>query len=376
MLRFGESIAAESRHPAVCKRIGGIGNLLGQTIGLTGDELFALFCGCHLFEIGKVAIPERIWRKPGLLSAAEFALIQSHTTIGFEMCRRIAPFRASLPIIRNHHERWDGSGYPDQLSGEAIPLLARLFQIADLYDMLTSERVYRRASTRQEAIGAMMTVPIDPGLLRTLAGLSGPALSQAASFFPSVSELFYSATNGHVTQGTDLYSCFISHSSEDATVVNKLNDDLNAAHIRSWYAPRDLRAGDALRPKIDRTIRLHDRLLLILSASSIASPWVESEVEAALEEERSRGELPEELRGNPTVVFPIRIDDSVFSVHSGWPAFIRRTRHIADFTSWQDPASYRNALACLIRALTISDEVDAKARAARRQAAADLVGSS
>ncbi len=375
MLKFAERIAEGSRDSGVCKRVGAIANVLGRAIGLADDELFALYCGSHLFDIGKVAIPDTILRKPGRLTAEEFGIMKSHATIGFEICRSIEGFTASLPVIRNHHERWDGSGYPDRLSGEAIPFLARLIQIADLYEALTSDRPYRRALTHEEAIGVMTTAQMDPRLLRAFAGLPSSALLQAKSNFLSVSEIFDGAPDDAVAEKPDFYSCFISHSSEDAAIVRKLNDDLVAAQIKSWYAPRDLKAGDVLRPKIDTTIRLHDRLLLVLSASSIASPWVESEVEAALEEERRRGELPEELRGNPTVLFPIRIDDSIFEIQSGWPALIKRTRHIADFRSWQDRTAYQNALDRLIQDLTISDEVDAKARAARRRAAARILGS-
>jgi hypothetical protein len=119
-------------------------------------------------------------------------------------------------------------------------------------------------------------------------------------------------------------------------------------------------------------LRLHDRLLLILSASSVASQWVESEVEAALEEERRRAQLPEELRGNPTVLFSIRIDDSIFEVPSGWAAVVRRTRHIADFRAWLDRGGYTSALDKLLVDLKVSDDVDAKARTARSRAAARL----
>jgi hypothetical protein len=170
----------------------------------------------------------------------------------------------------------------------------------------------------------------------------------------------------------DFYSCFISHSSKDAVIAKQLNDDLRARGIKCWYAPEDLETGAMLRPQFDNSIRLHDRLLLILSASSVASQWVESEVEAALEEERRRAQLPEELRGNPTVLFPIRIDDSIFAVASGWAAVVRRTRHIADFRAWQDRDGYASSLDKLLVDLKVSDEVDAKARTARTRAAAKL----
>jgi hypothetical protein len=142
--------------------------------------------------------------------------------------------------------------------------------------------------------------------------------------------------------------------------------------IKCWYAPEDLKTGAPLRSEIDKSIRLQDRLLVILSESSVASPWVEAEVEAALEEERRRSTVQEKLRGNPIVLFPIRIDDSIFTVDNGWAAAIRRTRNIGDFCSWQESQSYQVALKRLIGDLAVSDQVDAKARAARRKAAAGL----
>ncbi len=365
LLKFAEHVT----RPRACKRIAAIANLLGRTIGLADEELFALFCGSYLFDIGKIAIPESVWRKPGRLTPEEFGIMKTHTARGFEICRPIEVFAGSLPIVRHHHERWDGTGYPDRLCGEAIPLLARLLQIIDIYDALTANRPYRRGSTHEEAIIAMRTSgQLDPDLVCSFSGLSPSAHLEAEASFAWVTEVFKIPPDGAALQNTEFYSCFISHSSRDVTLVKKLNSDLVDAGIKSWYAPNDLKTGDMLRPKIDRTIRLYDRLLLVLSASSIKSPWVESEVEAALDEERHRRELPEEFRGDPLVVFPIRIDNSIFEIQSGWPALIKRTRHIADLTSWQNPVSYQGALDRLIRDLVISDEVDTKARAARREA--------
>lgn len=163
------------------------------------------------------------------------------------------------------------------------------------------------------------------------------------------------------------YSCFISHSSADAEIAGRINEDLRRHHVTCWYAPEDLKVGDKFRQKIDESIRLHDKLLLILSKSSIGSRWVTSEVEAALEEEDRRVRAaPAELRGNTTVLFPIRVDATVFKARGGWVADLRRTRHIGDFLNWRDPDAYNAAFARLLRDLAASDELDSRAREKRR----------
>jgi len=168
-------------------------------------------------------------------------------------------------------------------------------------------------------------------------------------------------------------SCFISHSSKDAAFAEQLNADLRNAGIQCWYAPEDLRIGDKFRKRIDESIYLHDKLLLILSSASVKSVWVESEVEAALQQERLRSELvPEALRGNTTVLFPIQIDDVNLDATVGWGAEIRRTRHIGDFRQWNDPQRYQAGLTRLLRDLAVSSEQDQKAKAARKDLATRL----
>ena len=138
------------------------------------------------------------------------------------------------------------------------------------------------------------------------------------------------------------YSCFISYSSKDQDAADRLYADLQSKGIRCWIAPKDMKTGDRIRPRIDQTIRLHDKLLLILSQHSIESDWVEAEVETALEEERRR---------ERTVLFPIRLDDSVKETEQAWAAHIRRTRHIGDFRRWKDHDAYQEAFARLVRDL-------------------------
>src|SRR5260370_28244088 len=128
------------------------------------------------------------------------------------------------------------------------------------------------------------------------------------------------------------YTCFISYSSKDEAFVKQFYSDLQNNGVRCWFAPEDLKIGDKSLPRIDVSIRQHDKLLLVLSQHSVASQWVEQEVETALAKER------EEKR---TVLFPIRLDNAVMQIEGGWPVLIPNTRHIADFTCWKDHDAYQ-----------------------------------
>jgi len=147
-------------------------------------------------------------------------------------------------------------------------------------------------------------------------------------------------------QAFEFYSCFISHSSTNQSFAERLYADLQSKGVRCWFAPQDLRIGESIRIGIDESIRKHDKLLLVLSADSIRSQWVEQEVEAALKKEREHGQ---------TVLFPIRLDDTVMEINSGWPAFVKHTRHIGDFRGWKNHDSYQKAFDRLIRDLRTVD---------------------
>ncbi len=140
----------------------------------------------------------------------------------------------------------------------------------------------------------------------------------------------------------DFYSCFISYSSKDQDFAELLYADLQSKGIRCWFAPEDLKIGDKIRPRIEESILLYDKLLLVLSEHSIASNWVAYEVERALNKE------PE---GIPNVLFPIRLDDAVMKSKAGWAGDIRRTRHIGDFTYWKNHDDYQKAFNRLLRDL-------------------------
>jgi len=143
-------------------------------------------------------------------------------------------------------------------------------------------------------------------------------------------------------QPIQFYSCFISYSSKDEGFAKRIYADLQERGVRCWFAPEDLKIGDKFRQRIDDTIRIYDKLLLILSERSISSPWVEDEVEAALERERKEYRL---------VLFPINIDDAVLNSERAWAASLRRTRHIGDFQDWKTKDAYQRAFEHLVRDL-------------------------
>ena len=118
---------------------------LAELAGLGGDALQAVRYGGHLHDIGKIGVPDAILNKPGPLTDEEFAVMQRHPVIGYEICLPLRSLAGALPVIRHHHEKLDGSGYPDGLKGDAIPVTARFMAIADIYDALTSDRAYRKA---------------------------------------------------------------------------------------------------------------------------------------------------------------------------------------------------------------------------------------
>ena len=136
-----------------CERLSKNSVRLGQQVGLSEEQLTALRRGGFLHDIGKVAVPDSILRKPGPLTSQEFEIMKMHTIVGERICSPLKTFRLVLPIIRHHHEKLDGSGYPDQLKGDQIPITARVLQIVDIYDALTTMRPYNNGTMAgQEAL--------------------------------------------------------------------------------------------------------------------------------------------------------------------------------------------------------------------------------
>ncbi len=159
-----------------------------------------------------------------------------------------------------------------------------------------------------------------------------------------VSEAIIQHINTLAVKAIDFFSCFISYASNDKEFADRLFADLQQKDVRCWYAPEDMRVGDKIRQSIDQSIRIYDKLLLILSENSIDSEWVEDECEIAYEEERKR---------KKTVLLPVRIDDAVMDTEKAWAAKLRRSRHIGDFTKWKDHDSYKKAFDRLLRDLKV-----------------------
>jgi putative two-component system response regulator len=132
-------------------RISRLATAVGQQLDLDADEIRALEWGGYLHDVGKIGIPDAILLKPGALTSSEAQLIKAHTVIGDRLCGGLRSLGKVRPIIRHHHERLDGSGYPDRLRGDEIPLLAQIVSVADAFDAITTDRPYRAARSVQDA---------------------------------------------------------------------------------------------------------------------------------------------------------------------------------------------------------------------------------
>ena len=144
-----EKDAYSATHP---RRVASIALRLGIRLGLQDSDLLALFRGGLVHDIGKIFVPIAILRKPGPLNADEEMEMRTHAAIGERIVNRLSSATDLLSIVRHHHERFDGGGYPDGLRGNKIPLLARIMSVSDAHDALTSDRPYRDRHHREEAI--------------------------------------------------------------------------------------------------------------------------------------------------------------------------------------------------------------------------------
>jgi putative two-component system response regulator len=138
-----------------CERLADYSARLGQQLGLAEDQITALRRAGIVHDVGKIAVPDAILLKPGRLTPDEWTIIREHSAVGERICAPLKSFRFVLPIIRHHHEKLDGSGYPDGLRGDAIPIAARVLQIVDVYDALTTDRPYKKAFSITDALQTM-----------------------------------------------------------------------------------------------------------------------------------------------------------------------------------------------------------------------------
>jgi hypothetical protein len=172
--------------------------------------------------------------------------------------------------------------------------------------------------------------------------LSGGNIPEAFLKGAGVDETFITYIRSLVGKAIEYYSCFISYSSKDEAFARRLHADLQSHNVRCWFAPEDLKWGARTRPSIEESIRIYDRLLLVLSEHSVSSKWVEFEVEAAMDKEQE---------GKPPVLFPVRLDNTVIDSTTAWAAHIKRTRNIGDFTNWKSHDDYEKAFSRLLRDL-------------------------
>lgn len=159
-----------------------------------------------------------------------------------------------------------------------------------------------------------------------------------------VAEVFIEYADSFNPKPIDYYSCFISYSRKDEVFVQKLYKDLQNKRIRCWLDQEDLKIGDKIRKTIHESIRIYDKLLIVLSSESINSEWVEDEVNTALDKER---------KNKMTCLFPIRIDDIIFKTETSWAETIRNGRHIGDFSDWENNNAYETAFKRLLRDLEL-----------------------
>ena len=185
-----------------CERLAQDSVLLGMTLGLGRRDLLALHRGGFLHDIGKIAVPDAILHKKGSLTEEEWIVMRSHTFKGEDICRPMKTLQSVLPIIRSHHERWDGSGYPDGLRGQEIPLVARVLQIADIYDALTTVRPYKPAFTPAASLRILEEESAkgwwDPKLVEVFCRLQRqgqiPLAGESAATWPQLERLSQSIT--------------------------------------------------------------------------------------------------------------------------------------------------------------------------------------
>lgn len=136
-----------------CVRVRDMCSRMARELGLGSDRIRNLELGAMLHDIGKFKIPDHILKKKGPLDATEWVEMRKHAEYGAEILEKIAFLRGAIPVVRNHHEKWDGSGYPSGLRGEDIPLEARIFMVVDAYDAITSKRHYKEAQDPAHALG-------------------------------------------------------------------------------------------------------------------------------------------------------------------------------------------------------------------------------
>ena len=189
LMALGNSIEAKDSYTeGHCARISEYSALLGLELKLSSDDLRALRIAGSVHDIGKIGVPDAILLKKGPLLPEEWEIMRSHTLIGERICSPLRSFQPVLPIIRSHHEKQDGSGYPDGLRGARVPLLARVMQLADVFDALTTERSYKHALSTDAAL-AQMQIEVNRGWWDPLLFAIFANLVRNGAFLPIIPSL-------------------------------------------------------------------------------------------------------------------------------------------------------------------------------------------
>jgi putative two-component system response regulator len=186
LLALAQTVEQRDNHTAGhCERLAALSMAMGMAMELPAHQILALHRGGYLHDVGKIAIPDSVLLKKGPLTEAEWVVMRTHTTKGEDICRGIKCLNPVLPIIRSHHERWNGSGYPDGLAGHDIPLLARVLQFADIYDALMAERPYKSPMSSARALQVMQEETDrgwhDPELMRLFLRMRHDMVREAAA---------------------------------------------------------------------------------------------------------------------------------------------------------------------------------------------------
>jgi putative two-component system response regulator len=177
--------ATTERH---CQRLAAFAYRLGLGAGLEGPDLKGVVFGALLHDVGKIGISEAVLTKPGPLTAPEWSEMRRHPEIGERICQPLSAARLFAPIVRHHHERWDGAGYPDGLQGEAIPIGARIVGLVDAFDAMTHDRPYRAARSVDAALEEVEKEAgrqFDPAVARLFVSTIGGAGGSAPNDIPS-----------------------------------------------------------------------------------------------------------------------------------------------------------------------------------------------
>ena len=182
------ALTVEARDPYThghCQRLAAYALLIGERIGASDEQLAALNRGGYLHDVGKIGVPDAVLFKPSGLTSGEYDVLKRHTVIGDRLCGDLRALALVRPIVRHHHERLDGSGYPDGLRGDAVPLLAQIIAIVDEFDAITTTRPYREALPADRAFDQLSKDArsglLNPELVEVLTALGPDALAASAA---------------------------------------------------------------------------------------------------------------------------------------------------------------------------------------------------